>query len=140
MKIFFIIAINSIFVLGFFLFMQQKNKDLARNLSRTEFNIKSKKDLQISIQNFKSQQEQVSLLNQNIADLELPKTQTLKFVIDLVNQMPAGISLIELTKLDESFLISGKASSKEVLRTFVNLRHLKLLESKRRFFEASGST
>lgn len=120
------------------MFAQQKNKYLTRNIVQLELDINSKKDLQVSIQNFKSQQEQILLMNQTVSDLESLKTQTLSFVINLVNQMPAGISLIELAKSEESFLVSGKASSKETLRTFVHLRHLKLLESKRRFFEASG--
>jgi Tfp pilus assembly protein PilN len=133
-------ALNFIFILGFFLYSQQKNRYLTRYFDRLQFNIKSKENLQIAVQDFKSKQEQVFLLNQNVADLEQEKIQTVSFLVDLVNQIPAGISLIELTKLDKSFLISGKTSSKEVLRSFVHAKNLKLLKSKRRFFEASGST
>lgn len=139
MKLFFVIALNLILILGFFLFAQQKNKDLIRQLAQTESNIKSKQNLQLVVQNFKNQQQQILLHNKSVADFEPLKTQTLDFMLSIVNELPAGISLIKLTKLDGTFVVSGKADSAEALRSFVALRHLKLLKSKRLSFEASGN-
>lgn len=138
MKVFFTIALNLVFILGFFLFSHQKNKNLMRQLDKIENNIKSKQNIRLAVQNFKAQQQQILLQNKNVSELEPLKTQALNFVLGLINELPLGISLMELTKQDRTFVISGKTALKQDLRTFVNLRHLKLLKSKRRLFEASG--
>ncbi len=139
MKLFFVIAFNLVFILVFFLFAQQKNKDLVRELNSIENNIKSKQNLQLAIQNFKFQQQQILLRNKTVGKLEPQKYQTLNFAVNLVNGLPEGISLIELTKLDGGFVASGKADTTEALNTFVNLGHLKLLKSTRLRFEVSGN-
>lgn len=138
MKIFFIIALDLVFILVFFLFIHQKNKDLGRKFVQIENNIKSKQNLQLAIQNFKAQQEQVLLQNKKISDLEPLKYQTVNTVVNLINGLPAGISLFELRKLDDTIWVSGKVVSDEALKNFVNLHHLTLLKSKRLLFEVSG--
>ncbi|MEI6806050.1 MAG: hypothetical protein WCK49_06040 [Myxococcaceae bacterium] len=139
MKLFFLAALNLLVILCFFLFVQQKNRNLIRQFEKIESSIQSKQALQLAIQDFKAQQQQVLIENKNIENLEPLKVRTLDFVLGLVNELPVGISLVELTKSESTYHLKGIADSKEALRTFVNLHHLKLIKSKGLSFEVLGT-
>lgn|SRR3989338_8140740 len=139
MKILFIITLDCVFVFGFFLLGYQKNKKLAHQLDQVESVIASKQEVQDVVENFKTEQKQIIEQNRSVAELESKKYQTTDFLFNFIQELPQGISLIQFTKLDNGFFISGEASSKKLLKTFLNTHHLRLTKLKRLLFEASGN-
>ncbi|MEI6791003.1 MAG: hypothetical protein WCK42_07475 [Myxococcaceae bacterium] len=139
MKILFVITLDLVFIFGFFLLGHHRNKNLAGQVEQLELAIDSKQDVQIAIENFRIEQSQIIEQDRAVSKLEPLKYQTTDFLFNLVSHLPKGISLVELTKFEHTFLISGEAASKKDLDSFLDQRHLKLLKLKRLSFEASGN-
>lgn len=139
MKILFIITLDCVFVFGFFLLGYQKNKNLTHQLAQVESVVASKQEVQTVVENFKTEQAQILAQNRSVTELEFQKYQTTDFLFNFIQELPQGISLTELTKLDNTYFVSGEAASKRALDAFLDRRHLKLTKLKRLLFEASGN-
>lgn len=140
MKILIFILLNFSCIFGFFVFTQQKNKELTQQLLAIDQAIESKSAIWIAAENFKQQRQALEEQIERVVVLEQEKIKTLDFLYDFVNQVPQAISIFELSKKQDKLMVTGKADSQSILNGFLNKNNLKLMNQKRLSFEASGKT
>lgn len=139
-KIILTVALNFIFIAGFFFLVQHKNGNLTKQVKQLDKKILSQKEIETVVQKFKMQQDWITLQSQNVSELEPLKYQTIQLLLNLSDHIPESVYLTDFVKLEHELLLSGETSSGEELKKFINQFHLKLIKSKGTSFQVSGST